>query len=77
MRKWANRPVISGRPGGMRGVPGILNLPRIRLHTFRHALLPQRGAADSIEDPYGGSTAAPLFILGLLVDGLRANEVPS
>ena len=29
-----------------RWVPGILNLPRIRLHTFRHALLPQRGAAD-------------------------------
>ena len=25
----------------------ILNLPRIRLHTFSHALLPQRGAADS------------------------------
>ena len=24
----------------------ILNLPRIRLNTFSHALLPQRGAAD-------------------------------
>ena len=29
-----------------RWVPGILNLPRIRLHISRHALLPQRGAAD-------------------------------
>ena len=31
----------------------------------------------SIEGPQGGITAAPLFILGLLVDGLKANEVPS
>ena len=29
------------------------------------------------QTPQGGSTAAPLFILGLLVDGLRANKVPS
>ena len=28
-----------------------------------------------LKTPQGGSTAAPLFILGLLVDGLRANEV--
>ena len=33
-------------PVTRRWVPGILNLPRIRLHTFSHALLPQRGAAD-------------------------------
>jgi len=30
-----------------------------------------------LKTPQGGSTAAPLFILGLFVDGLRANEVPS
>ena len=30
-----------------------------------------------LKAPQGGSTAAPLFILGLLVDGLKANEVPS
>ena len=30
-----------------------------------------------LEAPQGGSTAAPLFILGLLVDGLKANELPS
>ena len=28
---------------------------------FGHALLPQRGAADLIEVPPGGSTAAPLL----------------
>ena len=39
----------------------ILNLPRIRLHKFRHALLPQRGAADSIEDPLRGEHRRPTF----------------
>ena len=31
----------------------ILNLPRIRLHTFSHALLPQRGAAPVSRIPPG------------------------
>ena len=44
------------------------------LHTFSHALLPQRGAADSIEAPQGGSTAAPLFILGLFAVVCRRME---
>ena len=39
----------------------ILNLPRIRLHIFSHALLPQRGAADLIEDPPRGEHRRPTF----------------
>ena len=40
----------------------ILNLHRIRPNSFSHALLPQRGAADSIEDPPKGGAPPPHFL---------------
>ena len=49
------------------------NLSRL----VRHALLPQRGAADSIEAPRGGSTAAPLFVLGAFVAAFVGGGSPS
>lgn len=55
----------------------ILNLPRISPHSFSHALLPQRGAADLIEAPQRGEHRRPTFVLGAFIAAFVGGGSPS